>query len=62
MIKQTYDNAVAAGDKNVYLLRGSEFFDGLSADFTVDGVHPTDLGFFFMAKGIADTLRDALKK
>ena len=62
VIKQTYDNAVAAGDKNVYLLRGSEFFDGLSADFTVDGVHPTDLGFFFMAKGIAGTLRDALKK
>ncbi len=60
IIKRTYDNAVAAGDKNVYLLRGSDFFDGLDADFTVDGVHPTDLGFFYMANGIAKVLGPVL--
>lgn len=36
IIKRTYENAVASGDRNVYLLRGSDFFFGLDADFTVD--------------------------
>ena len=62
VIKATYDKAVAGGDRNVYLLRGSDFFDGLSADYTVDGIHPTDLGFFFMANGIYPVLKEALEK
>ena len=61
VIKATYDKAVAVGDKNVYLLRGSDFFEGLDADFTVDGVHPTDLGFYFMAKGICPVLKRILE-
>ena len=60
-IKKTYDDAIAAGDKNVYFIDGSSFFDGLSNDFTVDGVHPTDLGFFYMAKGVAKVLEKILK-
>ena len=62
VIKKTYDAAVAAGDRNVYLLDGSEFFDGASNDYTVDGIHPTDLGFWMMARGIAPVLREALEK
>lgn len=62
IIKSTYDNAIATGDENVYLLRGYDFFDGLLADFTVDGVHPTDLGFYYMAKGILPALKLALEK
>lgn len=61
IIKKTYDNARASGDRNVYLLRGSDFFDGLDADFTVDSVHPTDLGFYFMANGIYPVLKSALE-
>lgn len=57
VIKKTYDNAVAAGDKNVYLIPGWEFFDGVGNDYTTDNCHPTDLGFFLMAKGIADVLK-----
>ncbi len=56
VIKETYDNAVAMGDKNVYLIRGSELFDGLDADFTVDAVHPTDLGFYKMAEALIPIL------
>ena len=61
VIKETYDNAVASGDKNVYILRGSDFFDEIGGDYTIDGTHPTDLGFYFMAKGIAPTLKMLLE-
>lgn len=56
IIKATYENAKASGDENVYLINGMEFFGG-DRDFTVDCVHPTDLGFYFMAKRIAEELR-----
>ena len=62
-IKKTYDEAVAAGDKNVYFIDGSSFFGefkGLANDFTVDRVHPTDLGFRLMAIGVAKVLREVL--
>lgn len=62
VIKATYDRAVAVGDENVYLLRGSDMFDGLSADYTVDGIHLTDLGFFYMANRIYPVLKEALEK
>lgn len=62
VIKRTYENAVASGDSNVYFLDASKFFDGLDNDFTVDGTHPTDLGFMFMAKGMLSTLKNALSE
>ena len=61
-IKKTYDAAIASGDKNVYFIPGASLFDGLGNDFTVDGVHPTDLGFFSMAKGIGAVLKEAIEK
>lgn len=63
IIKKTYDNAVKAGDKNVYLIDGSRFFEesGFN-DPTVDNCHPTDLGFYMMAKGIAPVIAACLKK
>ncbi len=61
IITHTYDNAVARGDKNVYLLYGSDFFNGLNYEYTVDDCHPTDLGFWFMAQGILPTLKKILK-
>ena len=62
VIKKTYDDAVLAGDENVYLIDGSSLFDGAGNDYTVDGIHPTDLGFWMMARGIAPVLRAALEK
>ena len=59
VVKATYDNAVAAGDKNVYLINGSELFDGFAFDYTVDAVHPNDLGFYRMAEAVSDILEKA---
>ncbi len=57
IIKATYQRARARGDKNVYLILGSEFFtDGARSEFSVDGCHPNDLGFRFMADAIKPVL------
>lgn len=62
VIKRTYENAVAAGDKNVYFLDGGHIFDGLFADCsTVDGVHPNDLGFARMAEKLLPIVKKALR-
>ena len=61
VIIKTYENAVGAGDKNVWFVDGSRFFDEVGDAFSVDGTHPNDLGFYYMAKGILPTLKEALK-
>jgi hypothetical protein len=57
IIHKTYQNALESGDKNVYFLDGSTFFDeydhGLA---TVEGCHPNDLGFVCIAKAVGDML------
>ena len=63
IIKQTYDAAIAAGDKNVYLINGSKIMDDIAeCDGTVDGLHPNDLGFYCMAKRIGDVIGEILGK
>ena len=62
IIKATYDKAVAEGDKNVWFLDASTFFPFDANEHTVDECHPTDLGFYLMAKGIEPTLREVLEK
>ncbi len=62
IIKETYDAAVARGDKNVYILYGSEFFSEIGNEYSVDDTHPTDEGFYYMARAIAPTLRKMLEK
>ena len=52
----------ALGDKNIYFADGSKFFD--SSDYsenTVDGAHPTDRGFFQMAKALEPILWQILQ-
>ncbi len=61
VIKRTFDNARFTGDRNVYLVHGGEILNEIGNDGTVDGCHPTDLGFYFMAEGIEDTLDRALR-
>ena len=61
IVKKTYENAKARGDKNVYFVDGESFFpDSIRDACTVDGCHPTDLGFFFMAAGLEGVLRTVL--
>jgi len=61
IILESYRRALAAGDKNVYFLNGSHFFHGDMADScTVDGCHPTDLGFYYMADGMSPVIKHIL--
>ena len=57
VIMDTYRFALSEGDKNVYFIDGESFFKGEWEDCcTVDGCHPNDLGFRFMAESIGNTL------
>ncbi len=60
IINTTYQNALAAGDKNVYLVTGPELLAISGDDGTVDGCHPTDLGFYSMAKALCGLLKELL--
>ena len=62
IIYATYSRAVAAGDQNVAFIDGSTLFAGEGwQDCTVDGCHPTDLGFFRMAQVIGNEVAKRLK-
>ena len=61
VIEETYNRAVARGDKNVYYIPGNSFFDAIGNEFTCDHCHPTDLGFYFMAERITPVLRNILE-
>lgn len=55
-------NAIAAGDSNVYLVNGLEFFGELKWECMVDGVHPSDFGYYHMANKLAPMIESLLKK
>lgn len=61
VIRQTYDNARAAGDENVYFIAGTDL---LTKDVwetaLVDSAHPNDSGFLSMAKTVAALLEEIL--
>ncbi len=63
VLKATYDRAVKEGDKNVYFVSGYEFME--MRDFadlmTADNNHPNDLGMYYMACSIYETLAYALE-
>lgn len=57
IIKKTYENAIARGDKNVYFISNSDLTAICGVEGTVDRTHPTDLGFFSMAAAVTNLLR-----
>ena len=58
IMMRTYENALARGDRNVYVIGGA----GLNKKGgTVDGCHPNDLGFYYMAKDLESTLKKCLE-
>ena len=62
IIRTTYENARRRGDQNVYFVDGETLFGTQDRDMcTVDGVHPTSLGFLRMADGLEPVLRQVLK-
>ena len=58
LIKRNYDNAVAAGDKNVYFITGRELMKLCGNEGTVDGIHPTDFGFASMAIALGNLMEE----
>lgn len=62
IIMQSYLDARASGDKNVYFIDGSAFFNGESVeDLTLDLTHPNDEGFKRMANYIGDVIAKVMK-
>ncbi len=62
VITKTYQNAIAAGDKNVHLIDGTKMMqEGGYDGFTVESIHPNDFGFVIMAKKISGVLKEILK-
>ena len=61
IIEETYNNAIANGDKNVYIINGMDILTSIDKEiFTVDGVHPNDFGFYCMAKAFGDVIKNLL--
>ena len=58
--KELVEKKMAAGDNNIYYLNGGELLGENADECTVDGVHPTDLGFMKMANGIEPMVRKIL--
>lgn len=57
IVHQTFRNAWAAGDRNIAFIDGESLFAGLPrGECTVDGCHPTDLGFYGMARVIGEAV------
>ena len=58
IIETTYNNAVSAGDKNVYFIDGKALTRLCKDSGTVDNCHPTDFGFASMAKALSKVIAD----
>lgn len=60
VVRTTYENALAAGDKNVYFIPGCELMMDARNEGLVDNVHPNDAGFLNMARVMAPVLKEML--
>ena len=60
VLKRVYEKLKAAGDKRVFYIPTGNLYPGDGED-TVDGSHPTDLGFWRMAQSIGPVVGEALR-
>ena len=58
VIRDTYNNAVAAGDRNVYLIDGRTLMALARDEGLVDACHPNDLGFASMAAAVIPVMEE----
>lgn len=56
IIYKTYTDAKESGDKNVYFLDGEELFAECEDFGTVEGCHPNDIGFLYIANAVGDLM------
>ncbi len=60
IIRETYENALNAGDRHVYFIDGSRFGEGIRDNFLVDGCHPNDIGFDRMTAALKPLIKRIL--
>ena len=61
LVYTTYQNAINAGDENVYFVDSTPFFPTEMNDlYTVDYLHPNDLGQMYMARAIFPAVKKAI--
>ena len=61
VVIETYENAKAAGDENIYFVDGAGILNIFGGDDgTIDTIHPNDLGFACIAKALEDVLETLL--
>lgn len=61
VVENTYNNAIKAGDKNVYYIDGETLFGENDRQLcTIDRIHPNDLGFYRMATAILPVMKKML--
>ncbi|MBE6632065.1 MAG: hypothetical protein E7623_05120 [Ruminococcaceae bacterium] len=62
IVKDTYERAVSEGDKNVWYVDAAEFSPDEDKElYTVDFVHPNDLGHLIMAEALYPVFKKALE-
>jgi hypothetical protein len=59
-IRQVVSRRIAAGDAHLQIVEGTDLLGPAQGDGLVDGTHPNDLGFQWMAEGLAGRLRKVL--
>ncbi len=60
LIRKVVSRRIAAGDTHLQLVEGTDLLGPSRVDGLVDGTHPNDLGFQWMADGLAERLRKVL--
>ncbi len=61
VVRETYENAVRNGDRKVWFADGETLFGRHDRRAcTVDGIHPSDLGFYRMAQTLLPFVKEAL--
>lgn len=59
-IRKVAAERIAAGDRHLEIVEGTDLIGPLRGDGLVDGTHPNDLGFQWMADGLASRLAKLL--
>ncbi len=60
LIRNVVSRRIAAGDTHLQLVEGTDLLGRSRVDGLVDGTHPNDLGFTWMADGLTERLRKIL--
>jgi lysophospholipase L1-like esterase len=60
LIRKVVSARIAAGDTRLQLVEGTDLLGPSRVDGLVDGTHPNDLGFQWMADGLVERLRKLL--